>query len=419
MVEVEKRFMMKDLYRKGVSVSEIARQTGHDRKTVRAAIQAPLQMERAKRSPRARKLDPYTAYILARIAEGVTNAHKLFIEICAQGYPGGESQVKAYVHPLRVARQEQATIRFETEPGQQAQVDWGQFGYVDYYGQRRRLYGFAMTLGWSRVMYVEFTVSADTAWFLRCHLHALAYLGGVPHEILHDNLKSAVLSHTADGQIQWNPRYLDFAATIGFSPHACRPYRAQTKGKVESGIKYVKYNFWPGLHFVDLPDLNHQALTWLNTVANTRVHGTTGVVPFSRLGQETLQPLPVHSYDTSVITSRRSSKDCLVSYEGNYYSVPAAYARQVLVVKETEAGELLILSPEGELLTQHPLLMGRKQRSIQADHYAGLAATSRRPEPPTAIQILPVLPTVNVRPLTAQVETRPLSVYEALAGGNA
>jgi len=226
-----------------------------------------------------------------------------------------------------------------------------------------------------------------------------------------------VLSHTADGQIQWNPRYLDFAATVGFSPHACRPYRPQTKGKVESGVKYVKYNFWPGLHFVDLPDLNQQALTWLNTVANPRVHGTTGVVPFSRLSQEGLLPLPVHQYDTSVITSRRSSTDCLVSYEGNYYSVPAAYAQHVLVVKETEAGELLIFSPDGELLAQHRLLMGRRQRSVQAAHYVGLPPTSQRPALPTVIQILPVLPTVTIRPLMPQVETRPLSVYEALTGG--
>ncbi len=107
------------------------------------------------------------------------------------------------------------------------------------------------------------------------------------------------------------------------------PYRPQTKGKVENGVKYVRGNFWPGLHFRDLDDLNDQALAWLNTTANPRVHGTTGEVPFSRLRAEGLQPAEkAFTYDTSILTSRRSSKDCVISYEGNLYSVPAAYARQ-------------------------------------------------------------------------------------------
>ena len=123
------------------------------------------------------------------------------------------------------------------------------------------------------------------------------------------------------------------------------PYRPQTKGKVENGVKYVRGNFWPGLHFRDLEDLNAQALAWLNTTANPRMHGTTGEVPFTRLRLEGLQPATkAFSYDTSVMTTRRSSKDCLISYEGNLYSVPAAYARKALQVNITEAGELVICS---------------------------------------------------------------------------
>ena len=139
--------MLKDLYRKGMSISDIARQTGYDRKTIRAAIHAPLSAEKPKRALRPRKIETYEAYLQERMAEGVLNAHKLYMEIQQRGYSGGESQVKAYVHPFRLAREQQATVRFETEPGQQAQVDWGSFGYVDYAGKRQRLYGFAMTLG--------------------------------------------------------------------------------------------------------------------------------------------------------------------------------------------------------------------------------------------------------------------------------
>ena len=132
-------------------------------------------------------------------------------------------------------------------------------------------------------MYLEFTISMKVTWWLRCHVHAFHYLGGVAREVLHDNLKTAVLSRPRPGVIRWNQRYLDFADYYGFKPRACQPYRAQTKGKVESGVAYVRKNFWVGLDYVDLDDLNCQAVGWLDTIANVRIHGTTGEVPFERL----------------------------------------------------------------------------------------------------------------------------------------
>ena len=170
----------------------------------------------------------------------------------------------------------------------------------------------------------------------------------------------------------------------------------------------MKGNFWPGLHFSDLTDLNNQGLTWLNSIANVRVHGTTGVTPFSRLGQEGLKAVSVERYDTSVISTRRSSKDCLVSYEGNYYSVPSDYAMQMLVVKETEAHEVLILSPQGELLAKHDLQVGRHQRSVQAAHYAALQPTKPIDLTPTALQLLPVLLLEQGAVSAPQVEVRSL-----------
>jgi transposase len=271
MLRVEARFMIKELHRRGISISEIARLTGHDRKTVRRIVEQPLVPEPKERRRRARKIDPYGAYLEKRIKEGVLNANKLYQEIAAQGYPGSCSQVRAFVQPFREPGGSDATTRFETEPGEQAQVDWGHFGFIDHYGRRRRLYGFVMTLGWSRASYLEFTVSADAAWFLRCHVHGFHYLGGVPRQVLHDNLKTAVLDRDVDGRIIWNARYLDLAHYYGFTPRACRPYRARTKGKVESGVKYVRGNFWLGLRFTDLADLNDQARQWLDTVANVRI----------------------------------------------------------------------------------------------------------------------------------------------------
>ena len=268
-----------------------------------------------------------------------------------------------------------------------------------------------MTLGWSRAMYIEFTVAMDETWWLRCHLHAFHYFGGVPHEVLHDNLKTAVLERTADGIVHWHPRYLDFARYYGFSPRACQPYRAQTKGKVESGVKYVRGNFWPGLFFDDLADLNRQGWGWLDNVANVRVHGTTGQVPFVRLAQEALQPLAGKpDYDTSLVCYRRSTKDCLVSYEGNCYSVPASHARQRLLLKETEQGELGIYTPNGAELARHALITGHGQQSVIAGHYPFLRVNLPVKQRPGAIQA-----GTRLMPDAQPVEKRALRQYEAWA----
>jgi transposase len=412
MLKVEDRFMIKDMYRRGISISEIARQTGHDRKTIRSILNGPVNPPPQKRKERTKKLDAFVPYLEQRIAEGVLNCNKLFDEIRRQGYEGGKSLVKTFVQPHREARRQEATVRFETLPGEQAQVDWGHFGYIQHHGRRRKLYGFVMTLGWSRASYLEFTVSADAAWWLRCHVHAFRYFGGIPRVVLHDNLKTAVLERDADGTIHWNPRYLDFADYYGFTPKACQPYRAQTKGKVESGVRYVRGNFWPGLKFVDLADLNEQAWDWLDTTANVRVHGTTGEVPFSRLPLEPLQPLDGKpDYDTSLTTFRRATKDCLVSYDGNYYSVPWQYARKSVEVKETEDEQLIILNMQDDEVARHSVVHGRNQRIFVAAHYEGLRSNSRPVRRPTAIQVS--LPESRAGlPIAPQVEARPLSWYD-------
>jgi transposase len=412
MLNVEQRFMIKDLYRQGVSISEIARQTGHDRKTIRAALKEPLTQRRKAPPPKVRKLDAYETYLEQRIEAGVLNAQKLYQEIAALGYSGKERQVRAFVQPFRQGRRQVATMRFETEPGQQGQVDWGAFGMTNHQGRRCRLYAFVMTLGWSRAMYVEFTISMDIVWWLRCHLHAFHYFGGVPQEILHDNLKTAVLSRSAEGVIHWHPRYLNFAHYYGFRPRACQPYRAQTKGKVESGVRYLRHNFWPGLVYRDLDDLNQQCRHWLDTVANVRIHATTQVAPQARLAQETLLPLTGKpDYDTSLLSYRRSSKDCLVSYQGNYYSVPALYAHQTLILKETEQGSLLILTPEGVEVATHQLTAGRHQRVIRESHYAQLNSHTPIPNKGGALQ-LPPFDTLVLSWQAPQVEIRALRQYE-------
>jgi len=418
-ISIEEKFEMMDLYRQGVSISEIARQTGRDRKTIRKAVTGRRPTSKKKpsgRTKRERKLSPYEGYLKQRMNEGVYNTRKLLRELRGRGYTGGLTQLILYVQPYRPQHEEVAVMRFESEPGQQAQVDWGSFGEIDYEGRQRKLYVFVMTLGWSRAMYIEFTVSGTTDWFIRCHQHAFEYFGGVPREVLHDNLKNAVISRDRQGRIVWNERYLDFATYSGFTPRACRPYRAQTKGKVERGIGYVRQNFWCGLHFTDLNDLNGQAQGWMNDTANPRVHGTTGEVPFARLGHEGLQPLPSQRFDTSIKTERCASRDCLVSYDGNFYSVPAAWAQKMLLIKETEDRQLIILNGLGDVVAQHRKLPGRHKRAIIAEHYAGLPVLARQTPQAQAIQDATDIPYRLGLGLPApQVETRPLSVYGQLS----
>jgi transposase len=418
MLNVERRHVIKELHRSGWSISAIARRTGHDRRTIRKVIAEPLLPTPKERKARARKLDPYVEYLQKRLDEGVWNARKLYTEIKARGYTGSETRVRAWVHPLREARRLQATVRFETEPGEQAQVDWGHFGAIQHQGRKKRLYAFIMTLGWSRAMYLEFTTQVDETSWLRCHVNAFRFFGGVPREILHDNLKTAVLGRDATGAIHWNPRYLDLADCYGFGLHPCRPYRPETKGKVESGVKYVRGNFWVGLKYQDLDDLNAQARDWIDTVANVRVHGTTGEIPYARLPLENLQPFPTQrTFDTSRIGYRKSSRDCLISYEGNLYSVPAAYVVQRLQVKETSEGELLIFSPQGKEIACHRVATGHGQRIVQPEHYAGLKAVYHRPKRAGAVQIVSPPSPLAEALVAPQVEVRPLSVYDELLEG--
>lgn len=222
----------------------------------------------------------------------------LLREIRELGYEGGYSILKDYVHPRRRPRQPKATMRFETGPGEQAQVDWGVVSYKGEDGRKHRMWAFVMVLGFSRAIYVEFVRRADVPTFNRCHLNAFDYFGRVPQRCLYDNAKVVVIERDDEGgDHEWNSRMLDFARRVGFELRLCKPYRAQTKSKVENGVKYVKGNFWPSVRFSDDADLNRQALAWCGEIANERVHGTTGKVPKAMLGIErsSLGALPERS----------------------------------------------------------------------------------------------------------------------------
>ncbi|MGN7472440.1 IS21 family transposase [Brevibacillus sp. SAFN-007a] len=158
-------------------------------------------------------------------------------------------------------------------------------------GKQKRLYAFVMVLGYSRMMYVEFTEDEKLETLIGCHLRAWQYFGGVPQSCLYDNMKTVVSGRDDKSGVIWNERFARFASHYGFKLLSCKPYRARTKGKVENGVGYLRKNFWSRIRtFTGLQDLNEQARHWLDIVANCRVHGTTHQVPTERWKEENLQP---------------------------------------------------------------------------------------------------------------------------------
>ena len=366
--------MIRNLNGQGITISAIARQMGVDRKTVRRALQTPALAQDKKPAPSV--LDPDTDYLKTQLKAEDFTAQRLFQDIQAQGYKGGYNLVKRFVAPLRVEQHRQAVARFETLPGQQAQVDWSGFGLLQVDGVHKALSCFSMILGYSRYQYIEFTLSRNLMSFLACHVHAFEYFGGVPLELLYDNLKTAVLSHV-DGTVEWQSTFTDFATYYGFMPRACRPYRAQTKGKVERPFPYIRSNFFLGRTFSGLVDLNAQSRQWLDQRANVRLHGTTHERPLDRLpaDRSRLRPLPQQAYRTVQTVFRSSTRDCVISYGGNFYSVPVRYAaRRHLRVEVAPAA--LVIYHNTDKIAEHRLCQGRHHRIIDPKHLEGLAKPS-------------------------------------------
>lgn len=396
---------IRELYEQGVSITEIARRTGRDRKTVRKWIKSH-QLPKPRKQPRPSILDPFKEFIVAQMQKGVTNAERMLADLRKRGYTGQVRILRAFMEPYRPLVQAVATVRFETQPGHQAQVDWGDFGYITVNGKREHLYCFIMVLAYSRALYLEFTTSTDTGTFLRCHINAFRFFGGVTEEILYDNLRSVVKGRDETGRPIFNPRFEDFAGYYGFRPRACLPYQPRTKGKVERPVGYIRSNFFQGREVSDLADLNHQAAHWRDTVANVRVHATTQVQPVAHLAEEELRPLDGRAdFDTSMYTGRRVANDCTIAFNGNRYSVPWRFVGRDVLVRVTPTRQLQILWQD-EIVAQHAIIQGRGQAVRVPEHYKGL----ERGRPGR-----PVLELV-ARPAPNEVEKRPLSYYDEVAG---
>jgi transposase len=400
---------MHRLKAEGQSISQIARATGVDRKTARTCLARVEWQPYRREASGDTLLDAHRAWLVERAPQVHHSARILFQELCAErGFAGSYDTVKNAVRPLR-AEAAVASLtqrRFETEPGEQAQVDWGQVR-VRFGAEPAVVHVFVMTLGYSRRAWVEGFTNERMEPLIAAHEHAFEHFGGVCADLLYDRMRTVVMG-SREGKPRWNPRFESFAAHWGFRLRACQPYRAQTKGKVESGVKYVKRNFLPGRAFRCLDDFNEQLLAWNLDVADLRLHGTTHQRPIDRFATEAgalIRTVGHPSFLQATVRERVVAEDWLVSIDANRYSVPwRLVGKTVQVVR---AGDRWRISHRGELVAEHVVLAGRHQLSVLPEHGPGAAARNvrRRFAEPAA------LPTVVPAPADA-VEIRDLAVYE-------
>jgi transposase len=356
--------------------SQIATELTLDERTVAKWLDENQYRQR-KPVQRNSKLDPFKGDVARMLETHPYTAAQLLQRIREDGFDGGYTIVKEYVRKIR-PKPKKAYLVLSFAPGQCAQVDWGSYGSVRVGDTTRRLSFFVMVLCYSRMMYVEFTVSQTMEHFLSCHQNAFSYFGAVAERMMVDNLKSAVLKRTLGNDPVLNPKYLDFANHYGFTIAPCGVGKGNEKGRVESGVGYVKKNFLSGLQIGDFKDLKPAALHWLDTVANVRTHGETGRKPVEMLQEERpqLHRLPAHPYDIATICQVRASRQFRVVLDTNRYSVPAELAGQPLTMKAYP--DRICLYHQEKLVARHVRSYDRRKDFELPDHPKVLMAQRKK-----------------------------------------
>jgi transposase len=401
-----------ELKRSGLTISQISSLTGNSRPTIRKYLAQASTPRYGPRQPRPTILDAYKPFLQERLAAGVWNAVVLHRELKERGYEGGYTVVKDFLRPQRREAQSVAVRRFETAPGHQAQVDWADLGDLTQEdGLRHKLYGFVMTLGYSRAMFCDIALNQKLPAFVRMHEAAFAYLGGVPREILYDNTKTVILKTLTEGvdgrgEVKLNPAFADFARYWGFTIRLCRPYRPQTKGKVENGIGYVRKNFLCGRDAHGLQDLSGQMRVWTGDVANVRLHGSTHRLVSEAWAEEKPHLAPTanrRAYPLVVETLRRVTRDAYVCYHNSRYSVPWQSAGKEVLVREI--GAQIEIVRDNQVLACHTRSLLPHQIVTVSTHHVGIPLGGNKSGKARL--------SLTVR--APQVEVRSLAVYEVLA----
>jgi len=378
-------------WRAGQSLRGIAKDLQLARKTVKRIIQAHQQQreegvvapELTARKKRRSQLDEHEDALRELLGRYPSiTATRVLEELRLRGYRGGYTILRQRVNRLRPRKRSPFVERFETAPGQQAQMDYAVYDLDFTHEGRRRVNLFGYLLGYSRRQYLHFVEFQDMETTLREHEHAFQYLDGVAATCLYDNLK-VVVARYEDGQPVYNTRFLAFATHYGYRPFACRPRRAQTKGKIERQFDYVEKNLLNGRTFRSLEHLNEVTAWWLAEVADVRVHRGTGKRPIDLYAEEQphLIALPAVPYEVADVVYRTVDHEGYISHGQNRYSVPwdKTHPGQVLPVKITEE-EVIVYSLHLSELTRHvrfPASVTHQQRQ-KPEHRPPRDLESRR-----------------------------------------
>ncbi|MEA3278493.1 MAG: IS21 family transposase [Pseudomonadota bacterium] len=376
MIDYETYCRIRDLHQNKLKPSQIAQALNLHPQTVDKWLAEPRFRAR-RQTPHTSKLDPYKARIRQWLEHHPYSAQQVLQRLRELGFDGGYTIVKAYVARVR-PRRAPAFLTLSFAPGECAQVDWGQYGSICVGQTRRTLSFFVMVLCYSRLMYVEFTCAQTLEQFLACHQHAFAFFGDrVPSAIMVDNLKSAVLRRLTGEAPVFNPRYLDFSRHAGFTIRACNVGKGNEKGRVESGVGYVKKNFLNGLGLTEFSAMNPAVRTWLDTVANVRMHRETHQRPVDLFAQEQprLHLAPSEPFDIATVRAVRASRCFRVTWETNRYSVPAEYASTLLTLKVYP--QRLCIYHHDQLVARHPRCYDRHRDIEDPDHPKALLAQRR------------------------------------------
>lgn len=313
-------------YRDKRSIRSIARDLGCNRETVRSVINRKTVSLVPTAAARSSILDPYKERIdEILLRDKLATSTAILNALREDGYPGGISVLRDYVTIKRASLgkpAKQSYLRLDFEPGECAQVDWGEFG--DVFQDGVKIHCFAMVLCYSRMLYIEFTRSERFEDFIRCHENAFRYFGGVTRECWYDNLATAVTERLGS-LVRFNSRFMSYMGHHSIRPHACNVAKGNEKVRVEDAIKYIRNNFWSGRHFTDFEELKKQSIIWRNQVANQREHRTTRRVVrlfFEEKEKPHLFAMNESSFGTDEIVSKVVPSDFHFIFETNRYSVP-------------------------------------------------------------------------------------------------
>ena len=320
------------LLQQGYSRTSIAQLLDVSRRTVYNYEHGIVFKDTCRRGrPKGSKLAFFYPFINAALDNDFTlNAEILFDKLVVRGYTGKISIVRDYVRMKRSELHNLAVYRFETLPGQQAQVDWMNVGTVEEHGRTIKRYAFVMKLGYSRRSYVEFATSMEQSVLFACMIHAFEYFGGIPAEILFDNMKTAWLYSIENCRWEAHPKMLAFAAHYGFTPRRCKVYRPKTKGKVEREVRYIRTSFLPSvqgdLRKVPTNRLNELVELWMERV-DAKVIREFGQSRMQRFDEEkaSLRPVVQQHFEYRLAKPLYVSREGTFTYDTNRYAVPSAY----------------------------------------------------------------------------------------------